>query len=72
MSARTRTRHSHPVDSGMGTRLPWWAVALPAVAFAALLVLLTGPTDAHADSGGSGPVSQVVELVRRALGEVAP
>jgi hypothetical protein len=31
------------------TRLPWWAVALPAVAFAALLALLSaGPADASA------------------------
>lgn len=72
MSARTHTRHTHPVDSGMDTRLPWWAVALPAVAFAALLLLLTGPTDAHADSDGSGPVSQVVELMRRTFEEAAP
>ncbi|EXU62626.1 hypothetical protein Z951_40455 [Streptomyces sp. PRh5] len=72
MSARTRTRHTHPVESGMDTRLPWWAVALPAVAFVALLLLLTGPTDAHADSGGSGPVSQVVELMRRTFEEAAP
>lgn len=71
MSARTRTRSVHPAVSGVDARLPWWAVALPAVAFAALLLLLTGPTDAHAEGGGSGPVSQVVELVHRAFGDAA-
>jgi hypothetical protein len=50
-------------DSGAGrtptaaraqTRLPWWAVALPVLAFAALLALLSGgPAQASAaDSGG--------------------
>ncbi|MGA6153141.1 hypothetical protein ACPEIC_07385 [Stenotrophomonas sp. NPDC087984] len=72
MSARTRTRPAPPVDSGRDVRLPWWAVALPTVAFAALLLLLTGPTAAHAESGVSGPVSQVVELVHRTFGDAAP
>ncbi|MFD8458265.1 hypothetical protein ACFV27_18555 [Streptomyces antimycoticus] len=70
MSARTRTRPARPVDSHV--RLPWWAVVLPTVAFAALLLLLTGPTDAHAESGVSGPVSQVVELLHRTFGGAAP
>jgi predicted membrane protein len=32
--------------------VPWWAVALPAVAFAVLLALLSGGT-AHASSGAA-------------------
>ncbi|WAP55268.1 hypothetical protein PS467_10820 [Streptomyces luomodiensis] len=71
MSARTRTRPVHPADSGVDVRLPWWALALPVLAFVALLLLLTGPTDAHAASGGSGPVSQTVELLHRAFGRAA-
>ncbi|MEU5274034.1 hypothetical protein [Streptomyces hygroscopicus] len=72
MSARTRTRPVHPADSGVDFRLPWWALALPVLAFVALLLLLTGPTDAQAASGGSGPVSQTVELLHRLLAHVAP
>ncbi|HEY5835249.1 hypothetical protein [Streptomyces sp.] len=42
-------RGGAPAGSGAQTRLPWWAVALPALAFAALLALLTGgPADASA------------------------
>ncbi|WP_328918112.1 MULTISPECIES: hypothetical protein [unclassified Streptomyces] len=39
--------------AGVQTRLPWWAVALPAVAFAALLALLSGGS-AQADTAASG------------------
>ncbi|WP_329141383.1 hypothetical protein OG552_07485 [Streptomyces sp. NBC_01476] len=35
------------------TRLPWWAIALPAAAFATLLALLSaGPADASALPAG--------------------
>ncbi|MFD1272148.1 hypothetical protein ACFQ51_10095 [Streptomyces kaempferi] len=48
MSARTHPR-PHPVTPGrVEIRLPWWAVALPALAFATLLLLLLNPADAHA------------------------
>jgi hypothetical protein len=67
MSARTPTRPAAPAHGGMDVRLPWWAVALPALAFVALLLLLTGPSDAHAASG-SGALSQVLELLRQTLG----
>ncbi|MFE7777472.1 hypothetical protein ACFU5O_26975 [Streptomyces sp. NPDC057445] len=51
MSARTHTR-SHPqAAGGVDIRLPWWAVALPVIAFAALLVLMTASGDAHAATG---------------------
>ncbi|MGW3384659.1 hypothetical protein ACWDCO_31375 [Streptomyces albogriseolus] len=51
MSART---HSRPVPAprgGAATRLPWWALALPALAFVALLDLVLNPSDAHATAG---------------------
>ncbi|MFI0942564.1 hypothetical protein [Streptomyces sp. NPDC021020] len=38
------------------TRLPWWAVALPAVAFAVLLLLITG---ARADTAAAAPAGDV-------------
>ncbi|MCX4732922.1 MULTISPECIES: hypothetical protein [unclassified Streptomyces] len=48
MSARTHTRTTHPATGSVEVRLPWWAIALPALAFAALLLLIVGPGEAHA------------------------
>lgn len=46
-----RTPAAAPRTPGaVQTRLPWWAVALPAVAFAALLLLITG---ARADTAAA-------------------
>ena len=39
MPARTHTRTHRPATDTVEVRLPWWAVALPALAFAALLLL---------------------------------
>ncbi|MEU5053653.1 hypothetical protein [Streptomyces sp. NPDC021096] len=58
------------------TRLPWWALALPAAAFVALFSLLASP--ASADSGESGPgsgggtVARVVQLVQHSAARLAP
>ncbi|MCX5413468.1 hypothetical protein [Streptomyces sp. NBC_00059] len=46
MPAPTRTHR--PATDTVEVRLPWWAVALPAVAFAALLLLILEPGQAHA------------------------
>ncbi|EGX59120.1 hypothetical protein SZN_14391 [Streptomyces zinciresistens K42] len=35
------------------TRLPWWALALPTLAFVTLLLLILDPAQAHA--AGTGP-----------------
>ncbi|MFD5742063.1 hypothetical protein ACFXJM_33805 [Streptomyces massasporeus] len=51
MSAPTHTR-PHPVaPAGAAGRLPWWALALPVLAFTALLALILNPSDAHAATG---------------------
>ncbi|MFF0475896.1 hypothetical protein [Streptomyces sp. NPDC004284] len=46
---------THPgirtTTTGVDTRLPWWALALPAAAFLALLVLMTGSGEAQAATG---------------------
>ncbi|MBV7667900.1 hypothetical protein [Streptomyces halstedii] len=67
MSARTETR-THPAapDHAVGIRLPWWAVALPALAFAALLLLITGPGQAHA-AAGDPAVGRLVGLIMELL-----
>ncbi|MCX3290896.1 hypothetical protein OR263_30025 [Streptomyces sp. NEAU-H22] len=62
MSAPTHTR-SHPATSaGVAGRLPWWALALPVLAFAALLALILNPSDAHAATGDPG----ITRLLERA------
>ncbi|MFF2408375.1 hypothetical protein [Streptomyces sp. NPDC058092] len=48
MPACTHTRSTHPATGSVEVRLPWWAVALPAIAFAALLLMIVGSGDAHA------------------------
>jgi hypothetical protein len=48
MPARTHIRTTHPATASVEVRLPWWAIALPALAFAALLLLIAGSGEAHA------------------------
>ncbi|MFE4216460.1 hypothetical protein [Streptomyces sp. NPDC056844] len=52
MPARTHIRTPRPATDTVEVRLPWWAVALPAVAFAALLLLIVEPGQAHAAEAG--------------------
>ncbi|WP_329277326.1 hypothetical protein [Streptomyces sp. NBC_00691] len=65
MSAHTSTR-VRPGASGADTRLPWWALALPAIAFVALLLLMSGPGEAHAAAGDPG-VGGFLERVQQTL-----
>ncbi|WP_411085780.1 hypothetical protein [Streptomyces sp. 061-3] len=68
MAARTYTRSPRPASAGVEVRLPWWAVALPAVAFAALLLLISGSGEAHAATGDSAIgqlLERIVELLAR-------
>ncbi|MFB7449424.1 hypothetical protein ACFTWS_00095 [Streptomyces sp. NPDC057027] len=61
---------THPgirtTTTGVDTRLPWWALALPAAAFLALLVLMTGSGGAEATSGEQA-VGQVLEHLWQTL-----
>ncbi|MDX2558046.1 hypothetical protein PV371_00085 [Streptomyces sp. TX20-6-3] len=65
MSAHTSTR-VRTGATGVDTRLPWWALALPAVAFVALLMLMTGPGEAHAAVGAPG-VGGFLERIQQTL-----
>ncbi|MFG2992654.1 hypothetical protein ACGFZK_25735 [Streptomyces sp. NPDC048257] len=76
MSAPT---HIKPLPSGpsarraravtaAGTRLHWWALALPALAFGLLLLLLAGSGEAHAATGEVTGLVQVAEQLLRAVG----
>ncbi|MFF9690921.1 hypothetical protein [Streptomyces sp. NPDC014623] len=51
MPARTPIRTHRPATDTAEVRLPWWAVVLPALAFAALLLLIVEPGQAHAAAG---------------------
>ncbi|KUJ68911.1 hypothetical protein ACZ90_16120 [Streptomyces albus subsp. albus] len=71
MSARTHSTVT-PAHSGVDCRLPWWAVALPVLAFAALLLLIAGPAEAHPAQGGSGTLGHVLGAARQTVQHLAP
>ncbi|MFJ3668764.1 hypothetical protein ACIPSE_20190 [Streptomyces sp. NPDC090106] len=51
MSAPSHTP-PHPASRGRADiRLPWWALALPTLAFFTLLALILNPSEAHAATG---------------------
>lgn len=56
-----------PRADGVQTRLPWWAVVLPALAFAALLTLITG---GGADASTAAPAGDVLSRIVIALSDV--
>ncbi|MFG3104629.1 hypothetical protein ACGFZL_29500 [Streptomyces sp. NPDC048182] len=62
MSAPTYTRPHPAATRGVEVRLPWWLLALPVLAFVALLVLIGDPSDAHAATGDPG----IAQLLHRA------
>jgi hypothetical protein len=63
MSAPTHPR-THPEATGrVDIRLPWWALALPAVAFVALLLLFLNPADAQA-AAGDPTIAHLVERIK--------
>ena len=47
---------------GGSTRLPWWALLLPAVAFVLLLALIAGGDGASAAEGGRAAGQSVQEV----------
>jgi hypothetical protein len=67
MSAPTHTRPHPATTGGVGTRLPWWALALPTLAFIPLLVLILNPSAAHA-AGGDPAITHLLERVQQLVG----
>ncbi|WP_436736303.1 hypothetical protein [Streptomyces sp. BBFR102] len=61
MQAPTTEPAGTPAHPG----LPWWALALPVLTFAALLLLAFGPTAASAS--GDPVLPQLLERVQRTL-----
>ncbi|MFJ7153066.1 hypothetical protein ACIQVT_33530 [Streptomyces sp. NPDC100445] len=66
MPTRTHPRPHPAGPGGVDTRLPWWALALPALAFLALLALIVNPSDAHA-AGGAPATARLLEHAHRLL-----
>ncbi|MER6038915.1 MULTISPECIES: hypothetical protein [unclassified Streptomyces] len=66
MPVRTHTRPHPATTGGVDIRLPWWALALPALAFVALLALILNPSDAHAASA-TPAVTQLLERAQQLL-----
>ncbi|GAA2235576.1 hypothetical protein [Streptomyces nogalater] len=64
MPARTPSRPHPATTGGVDTRLPWWALALPALAFVALLALILNPSDAHA-AGGDPAIARLLERAQQ-------
>ncbi|MDQ0990120.1 hypothetical protein [Streptomyces sp. V3I7] len=65
--AHTRPRPA-ATRGGAETRLPWWALALPALAFACLLGLILNPSEAQAATGAPSLVhlfEQLLPLIAR-------
>ncbi|MDT0444802.1 hypothetical protein [Streptomyces johnsoniae] len=59
---------ARPHRSGMDVRLRWWAVALPAAAFAALLMLLVSGGDADAATPDERqPVGRLIQHIHDSL-----
>jgi hypothetical protein len=61
MQAPTHTRPLPTTPGGAGTRLPWWALALPTLAFVTLFALILDPSEAHAATGGTPAVAHLLE-----------
>ncbi|MFF6807991.1 hypothetical protein [Streptomyces sp. NPDC012616] len=66
MSAPTDSRPRPAASGGVGNLLPWWALALPTLAFITLLVLILNPVDAHA-AGGDPAITHLVERVQQLI-----
>lgn len=67
MSAGTHTRIHGPAVHTAQMRLPWWALALPSLAFLALLTLILAAPEARAAAGGAAGVRELLELLRDVL-----
>lgn len=63
MSARTHTRPHPATTGGVDIRLPWWALALPTLAFLVLLAMILNPADTGA--GVDPALGHLVERVQQ-------
>ncbi|MEU0163135.1 hypothetical protein ABZ154_31140 [Streptomyces sp. NPDC006261] len=68
VSSLRPTVSSRPAADRVEARLPWWAVALPAVAFAALLLMIMSPGQAQAATADPA----LGQLIERTLHLLSP
>ncbi|MFF3348102.1 hypothetical protein [Streptomyces sp. NPDC002779] len=66
MSAPTQTAPHPARRGGVDIRLPWWALALPVLAFVTLLVLILDPAEAHAATADPA-ITQLFERVQQLM-----
>ncbi|MFI9765248.1 hypothetical protein ACIHJG_00100 [Streptomyces sp. NPDC052415] len=66
MSAPTQTPPHPARRGGVDIRLPWWALALPVLAFVTLLMLILDPAEAHA-AAADPAITQLFERVQQLL-----
>lgn len=69
MTAQTHSssrRDLARASAGVDTRLPWWALALPVLAFVALFLLMAGPEQAQAATGDA-TVGRLLEHLQHSL-----
>jgi hypothetical protein len=66
MPAHTHTRSHAKASGSVDARLPWWALALPVIAFIfiVLLLLIADQTQAHA-AGGDPSVGQLLHRIQQ-------
>ncbi|MEV0635448.1 hypothetical protein AB0I77_10860 [Streptomyces sp. NPDC050619] len=67
MSAPTYPRPRPATRGRIDIRLPWWALALPTLAFIVLLALILNPTDAQA-AAGDPAVTRLFEHIQQLTG----
>ncbi|MFB7469044.1 hypothetical protein ACFCZ1_37100 [Streptomyces sp. NPDC056224] len=65
---RAGARATAGARHGADARLHWWALALPALAFGLLLLLLAGSGEAHAAAGEATGLIHVTQQLLRAVG----
>ncbi|MET8980316.1 hypothetical protein ABZX85_32400 [Streptomyces sp. NPDC004539] len=66
MPARSHTRPHPATTGGADTHIPWWAIALPVLAFFTLLSLVLNPADAQA-AATHPTLTQLVERVQQLM-----
>ncbi|WP_328870388.1 hypothetical protein OHT76_09915 [Streptomyces sp. NBC_00287] len=66
MSAPTQTPPHPARRGGVDIRLPWWALALPVLAFVTLLVLILDPAGAQAATADPA-ITQLFERAQQLL-----
>ncbi|GAQ59507.1 hypothetical protein [Streptomyces acidiscabies] len=66
MPARSHTRPHPATTGGADIRIPWWALALPILAFLVLLGMVLNPSDTQA-AATHPTVTQLLERLQQLM-----